>query len=702
MELIQSKSLLAKLMATENILVEQRSVKTASFDVGNRVLTVPILDNKISGYLYDLFMGHEVGHALHTPLEGLKKSHELKISHSILNVVEDARIERKIKDKYPGLRNSFYRGYNELTEKNFFGTSGINLNDMNFIDRVNIYFKAGATTGIKFNDKERLLVNEVNSTQTFDEVLILCQKIMDLMKEQKEEKQKNNSGEDDIDDMSDSVDSEYKGEDEEFEDGEFDENDIYTSDKGVIDNDENESDTTTGSTHKKLKDYEEIRSFTDESFRENESKLYANNNKNYYYGNIPDIDIQQLIVPYKTIWNRYHEFTLEELNYKSEPLLVDTKDFHKIRKDANKVVSYLVKEFELRKNADQLKRASVAKTGELNMDKIFSYGFSEDIFKKITVIPGGKSHGLVMFLDWSGSMANSFSNTLKQLINLIMFCRKVNIPFEVYAFTSSYDNPYKPEFIEGEISFNCGFKLMNLFSSKMSAAEFTFAGAALVEDAKSGHVTPYWFQKAQTPLHETIIAAMKIIPEFQKQYKLQLVNTVFLTDGEGQPLKRVYELKKYDDGSSYKTETGGRGEILVLRDPVTKNQEIVDFSSWNDKELTAAYIKLLKARTGCNVIGFFIISGRAFSKEARQYFPPTVDFNDINAKFRKEKYSIVTSAGFDEYYLLSSEGMNTEEDVTFEVKENATTRGFVTAFSKYTSNRISNRVVLNRFIGLIA
>ena len=692
MELIQSKSLLAKLMATENILVEQRSVKTASFDVGNRVLTVPILDNKISGYLYDLFMGHEVGHALHTPLEGLKKSRELKISHSILNVVEDARIERKIKDKYPGLRNSFYRGYNELTEKNFFGTSGINLNDMNFIDRVNIYFKAGVTTGIKFNDKERLLVNEVNSTQTFDEVLILCQKIMDLMKEQKEEKQKNNSGEDE------------EFEDEEFEDEEFDENDISTSDKGVIDNDEHESDTTTGSTHKKLKDYEEIRSFTDESFRENESKLYANNNKNYYYGNIPDIDIQQLIVPYKTIWNRYREFTLEQLNYKSEPLLVDTKDFHKIRKDANKVVSYLVKEFELRKNADQLKRASVAKTGELNMDKIFSYGFSEDIFKKITVIPGGKSHGLVMFLDWSGSMANSFSNTLKQLINLIMFCRKVNIPFEVYAFTSNYDNSYKPEFKEGEISFNCGFKLMNLFSSKMSAAEFTFAGAALVEDAKSRYVTPYWFQKGQTPLHETIIASMKIIPEFQKQYKLQLVNTVFLTDGEGQPLKRIYKLKKYDDGSSYKVEfdAGRPGEILVLRDPVTKNQEIVDLSSWNDKVLTAAYIKLLKARTGCNVIGFYIISGREFRKEARQYFPHTVDFNDISAKFRKEKYSIVTSAGFDEYYLLRSEGMNTEEDVTFEVKENATTRGFVTAFSKYTSNRISNRVVLNRFIGLIA
>ena len=68
MELIQSKSLLAKLMATENLIVEQRNVATASFDVQSRVLTVPTLDKNISGFLYDLFMGHEVGHALYTPL----------------------------------------------------------------------------------------------------------------------------------------------------------------------------------------------------------------------------------------------------------------------------------------------------------------------------------------------------------------------------------------------------------------------------------------------------------------------------------------------------------------------------------------------------------------------------------------------------------------------------------------------------------
>ena len=166
MELIQSKSLLAKLMATENLTVEQRKVQTASFDVVRRVLTVPVLDKNISGNLYDLFMGHEVGHALETPAEGMKKAFEQKLPMSVMNILEDSRIERKIKNKYPGLRSSFVKGYRELIDRNFFGTQGIDLSSMNFLDRVNLYTKGGATQGIKFTEVEKILVNKIEATET--------------------------------------------------------------------------------------------------------------------------------------------------------------------------------------------------------------------------------------------------------------------------------------------------------------------------------------------------------------------------------------------------------------------------------------------------------------------------------------------------------------------------------------------------------
>ena len=138
MELINTKSLLAKLMAAENLFIEQRNVETASFDVKTRVLTVPVLDKNISGYLYDLFLGHEVGHALYTPLDGIYKAKDLGLSLSVMNVLEDCRIERKIKNKYPGVRASFVRGYKELIEKDFFGTAGADLNELNFIDRKSV------------------------------------------------------------------------------------------------------------------------------------------------------------------------------------------------------------------------------------------------------------------------------------------------------------------------------------------------------------------------------------------------------------------------------------------------------------------------------------------------------------------------------------------------------------------------------------
>ena len=111
---------------------------------------------------------------------------------------------------------------------------------------------------------------------------------------------------------------------------------------------------------------------------------------------------------------------------------------------------------------------------------------------------------------------------------------------------------------------------------------------------------------------------------------------------------------------------------------------------------------MLKVRTQCNIIGFYVLSGREFGRVANIFFPRSSDHAKLKSEFRKEKYKIVTNAGFDEYYLLRSEGLDTDDDTEFVVRENATTRGLVSAFSKYAGNRLSNRVVLNRFIGLIA
>jgi hypothetical protein len=700
MELIDSKSLLAKLMATENLIVEHRNVRTASFDVKNRVLVIPTLDKNLSTSLYDLFTGHEVGHALYTPMEGMLEAKRQKVNKDIANVVEDCRIERKIKNKYPGLRLPFLKAYQELIEKDFFATKGKNLNLMNFLDRLNLYTKGGVSLGIKFDDVERVLVNDVEATETYDDVIEVSKRIAKYMQEQLEEQKAKDKEKSLEEDDNDDDDFDFEDAVEDLDDDSKQKRNSSSFDEdGDVEDSDNEDDNGSGDSaidDNNLEDSSsdpQIRSFTDEAFRENESKLFEFG-EDYLYANIPKMEVDKVIYDYKPLWKRYKE---------EEFCSVKTQEYLNIRRESNKVVSYLVKEFEMRKNADQLKRASTAKTGDLDMKKLFSYGFSEDIFKKVTVVPGGKSHGLVLFLDWSGSMTEHIANTMKQLLNLTFFCKKVNIPFEVYTFVEDIDTEQnyftKPK--KGDLVAK-RFGLCNILSSRMSAAEFTYAGSALV--AMSGCVPtgrktkiPYWMSMSGTPLNETVIAAMEIVPHFQKKYKLQIVNTVFLTDGEGSP---IYEIYLDDEGhTEYQPRNNRRS--LVIRDPVTKEQEIMkpNASSFNQ---TSALIRLLKKRTNSNIVGFYVLNIRELNGSAGNLFFP--DYNErykVKEQFRKDKFFVVQNTGFDEYYLLRSSGLDTDEDATFEVKENATKRGIVSAFSKYAGNRINNRVILNRFINLI-
>ena len=417
------------------------------------------------------------------------------------------------------------------------------------------------------------------------------------------------------------------------------------------------------------------------------------------------MDLKKVIFDFKDFYALYKKGTPDGYQF-----FTSKKDFNKIRQESSKVVGYLVKEFELRKNAEQMKKASTAKTGDLNMSKIFSYQFNEDIFKKISITPNGKSHGLVMILDWSGSMGNHIANTMKQLFNLVLFCKKVNIPYEVYAFSA--DGPVEYMFAiepkSGDLAMS-NFTMMNILSSRMNATEFMYAGAVLCAlshiGRTEGETTCYWTSLSSTPLNQAIIAAMKIVPEFQKKNKLQIVNTVFLTDGESDTVNGIYyeERSNYSDKSRIVDRTLYGYDTLVVRDPKTKHQETVKDCRYGNN-VTSGLVNLLKTVTNCNVVGFYILAGNEFSRKIIKFNKnlTSQQFDRLTVEFRKNNYSVVTSAGFDEYYLLRSQGMDIDDDAEFEVKENATTRGLVSAFTKYTGNKLNNRVVLNRFIKLIA
>ena len=154
-KLTNQKDNLARLMAGEDLTVIHKRIPTAYFDIKNRVLACPIFKEDMSPELYDLFMGHEVGHALNTPYEGLHSALENnRTLKGYLNVIEDVRIEKAIKAKYPGLVKSFFAAYKELVAQDFFGIKGKNVNALSLIDKINLQTKVGSSAGVIFTDEE--------------------------------------------------------------------------------------------------------------------------------------------------------------------------------------------------------------------------------------------------------------------------------------------------------------------------------------------------------------------------------------------------------------------------------------------------------------------------------------------------------------------------------------------------------------------
>ena len=180
------KDSLARLLATEDLVIEHKKVPTAYFEPDTRKLVCPILKDEMSNQLYDLFMGHEVGHALITPADGwhdavCEKGATYK---GYLNVLEDIRIEKHIKNKYAGLRRIFYDAYKELhVDLDFFGVKNYDVNKLAFIDRINLYFKIGHKLMVEFSPEEQKLVTMMDTKMdTWEKVVKMADYLYELSK----------------------------------------------------------------------------------------------------------------------------------------------------------------------------------------------------------------------------------------------------------------------------------------------------------------------------------------------------------------------------------------------------------------------------------------------------------------------------------------------------------------------------------------
>ena len=696
------KSQLAKLLATEDLVVEHKNVDSAQFNVHTRVLILPLWE-RASNHVYDMLVGHEVGHALFTP----DKDPPRHIPHQFVNVVEDARIEKLMKRKYMGIAKSFYKGYSELYHNDFFELDGEDITEFNLADRANLYFKVGSFLPISFSSTEKPIIDLIHDCETFDDTLSAAEALYNFCKQEQEEQKESFEiqqkakldFEQDLESSGDSSnsstpDSESTVPDTDSSSSVEDRSDSTSGNDWVVDSDTSlEPEVqTVDALDSKLKD------------------LVNSSGVENVYVEIPKVELENIIVSNEEV----HEYIDNDwkrqcgLWEKSEipiTLKFDEVDaeYVQFKRDAQKEVSYLVKEFECRKSASAYARSATSRTGVLDTTKLQTYRFNEDLFKRVTTLPDGKNHGLVFILDWSGSMQYVLQDTLKQLYNLIWFCKKVQIPFEVYAFTNEWSRSdeirNKSERREGVLYIDNEFNLMNLFSSKVNAKTLDHHMNNAWRISQSFRVSTHYVYPERlvlsgTPLNETILCLHEILPQFQKENGVEKVQCIILTDGEAGCVPYHKEVKRHWEFEPYLGTRNINPHTTFLRD--RKLGKIYKFGfHWH--EFADILLTNLKDRfPSMSLIGIRVLAKRDASSFIRMYGCDGKVLSD----WRKNKSFSIKNSGYDAYFGLSSTAL--AEDSEFDVDEDATKAQIKRAFVKSLKTKKLNKKVLGEFIELVA
>lgn len=728
-----SKSTLGKLLAAENIRIEHRQVRGPYFDVQERTLVLPIWKD-VTSDLYDLMIGHEVGHALFTPAEGwMEKAKEQGGRFKqILNLVEDARIEKKMKRKFPGLGRPMYNGYTELVDRGFFGYSMDEMKVLSFLDRMNVHFKLGARAGATFNDEEQSLIDRVALAETWDEVLNLAQELFDVAQKENDDLQTA------FDEIMNNLDDAAAGD---GESGETIEKLIENLRNNGREDLADQLEKASQEMQEKIMEELESRSgdagadnspesLTQNSLEKNSERLIDDTAYPSTYVTMPDLDTKKFVVPAHVLHAGMHfsPFVMSKREEVYTNFMSSTKSY----------ISYLVKEFELRRNAAQFAKAKVSKTGKLDINKIWKYQISEDLFLQSTIVPNGKNHGMLMLVDMSSSMDNCIAGTIEQLVSLVLFCRKVNIPFDVYGFfdtgytedeieyfksigwkslvtmdhwknsCTSFDSTDRNSDAKGDLQIsNERFRLKQFVHSGMRIGEFNNAIKNLLLTAEgfrrgshryySGHAQEFSIPKNMhlggTPLNESILVLRKLAEQFKEKHRVEVLNTIILTDGDAS-----YGLGYMDeDGDVRHLRSRAVIENKNTRHQVVSNQVF---------RLTNSLLDMYKNITNSRVIGIYLTRLTKSTVMARAHHEEDFNYEAFEQQYKeqsKEKYFGIKQQGYDVYYVVSNDDLDVDHVTMSRVlttgKPNKT---LLRAFKQMQTTKQISRVFLNQFIKQVA
>ena len=700
-----NNSMLAKLLAKENITVEHGNFRTAFFDVEKRILGLPLWKD-MGKNVHDLLVGHEVGHALFTPADGWHDSTTTipGCPRTYINIVEDIRIEKLIQRQYPGLVGSFKRGYETLDQQDFFGIEGKHIGSLHLADRINIKAKLRTLVNVEFSAKEKSVVDQCFAVETWDDVLEACRALYNFIEETK------NDQDEDINSPS-----------EDFADQNEDNSEDFGVDSDASDQDDGESTDQPGDTpssqesgHTSYDDQDQGEpeessdlagssrdqidphtSITDSAFRDNENSLLDTDKygaQRQVVKAITRSQTQEMVNSYDAVSGKRKQHN------KISDLPAFNAELNEFNEETKKFVAVMSKEFEMRKMAYRTKRAQTSRSGSLNMSQLHTYKYNDDIFSKVTRLADAKSHGMVMFIDFSGSMHPVLADTIRQTMILASFCKKVHIPFEVYSFTTG--EPIEPRTRNDSIVaqfYHDSTMINTLLTSDMSKSVYEKAYRELFMVTSKRSYCTTWDGLGGTPLNETLMAARFILADFKARTNVQKVNAVFLTDGDAQ---QMYVDNMYLEDQLDNTMRTAGTTIMI------DGKRIDSHRFGNQREVTKALLNELRKKY--TVIGYYLaprpydVRGKIWQIDNRHV--PDEEMKAYMKEYRSNKFvSFDNALGYDKFFIIKADrgALDTSDD-EFEVSENAKKGEIQRAFKKHANSKKTNKLFATQFAKMVA
>jgi hypothetical protein len=707
---LSAQEYLAKLLAKENLTVRHGNYSTASFEPVNRILRLPLWKDKGKD-VYDLLVGHEVGHALYTPADGWHDADKKigKIPRAYLNIVEDIRIERKIQETYPGIVRRFKAGYKKLFDDDLFGTNERDINKAGLMDRLNVSSKGRGYVPVEFSNEEAPLVKEAMEVKTWDDVVKVCKKLFDFIEENKEEKEEDDMPMEKSEGNGDPEESSGESSIESADEPSDDESDS----EGESDGEGDEEESKEGKA-KKEEAPEGHETWTEDTQREREEDLlekspernYERSGQPTYSSGMSEKNMDKILYTYDVAKKLRDERVEEDSSDVHSPYvsLPCMEDWSETKMSYKTQANLMAKDFERKKAAFEYSRARTAKSGKLDPLKLHQYRTSEDIFLTTTQLAQAKSHGIIMFLDLSGSMCEIIEDVTAQAITIAMFCRQVNIPFEAYSFTTtSYwrqeatgIREIKSEASEIQAE---GVKVVEMFSGKMNKKTFDEAAYTSFAIAKAHsyssrlkyHMSAHYLHgidgMGSTPLIQTAMLAYKIAKKFTNKHAIQNTNIMFLTDG-------------YPDG--IRVEEDETSDVQTSRE-IMINFEGKMLKGQSGREIYKNVLLRLKELTGATLMGFHLAYDASTFGQGYVNVNEDKDFSDVIKAWRKDGFGAwKKSVGYDDYFIIKINRSARFDSDTFEPKKAETINDLKREFKKFNKTKKGNKQLIARITDAVA